>query len=216
MNQIQPINLPITYDDLKKITIPHAAPVDVVDIEEKDGFFLSTKFTHDFRIRKTVYEKLKEAQKKLPAGCHFMVYEAYRPLKKQMVMWNDTMALLRKKYPAANEAEIVALTETFIANPYDGIGSGHQACCAIDITLCDSQGVEVSMGTACQQFDPRSITPCPDIPEQAKKNRGILVGALESVGLINYPAEWWHFSYGDHQWAFLMGNNEALFGPIDI
>jgi D-alanyl-D-alanine dipeptidase len=72
------------------------------------------------------------------------------------------------------------------------------------------------MGTGCQEIDMKSVTASDEISAEAQKNRRILVEALESAGLINYPAEWWHFSYGDHQWAFLTGKTQALYGPIDI
>ena len=208
--------LPVTYDDLKKIKVVGTDTHDIVYIEEKDGFFLNRIFSKDFRIRREVYDLLKEAQRNIPSHLSFMVYEAYRPLQRQIEMWKKIEEGMRNENPQASEAEIKALTETFIANPYDGIGSGHQACCAIDISLCDKDGNELDMGTRCQEMVPQSVTSHPDISPKAKENRKILFESLENAGFANYPAEWWHYSYGDHQWAFLKGRSEAFFGPIDI
>ncbi|HON74505.1 MAG TPA: M15 family metallopeptidase [Dermatophilaceae bacterium] len=36
---------------------------------------------------------------------------------------------------------------------------------------------------------------------------------LRLVGLVNYPTEWWHWSFGDRYWAWAMGERSALFGP---
>lgn len=205
------------YIDLKSIRLKeNGEKPEVVTISEKDGFFLNTSFSNDFRIRKSVYDKLKQAQEKLPAGYFFEIYEAYRPLKRQVDLWNMAQSILREKHPEANDQELYALTDTFVADPHNGIGSGHQACCAVDISLCDAHQKGYDMGTKCQEISPLAPTLAQGISEEARKNRTILVDALESTGMINYPEEWWHFSYGDHQWAFLKGLEEAVYGPIDI
>jgi D-alanyl-D-alanine dipeptidase len=38
---------------------------------------------------------------------------------------------------------------------------------------------------------------------------------MQSVGMINYPDEWWHFSYGDRLWAEVTNRDAAFFAPID-
>jgi D-alanyl-D-alanine dipeptidase len=72
------------------------------------------------------------------------------------------------------------------------------------------------MGTQCQEIHDHAPTNSAGISAEARRNRKILVDALEAEGMINYPSEWWHFSYGDHQWAFLLGKTEAFYGPLDI
>jgi D-alanyl-D-alanine dipeptidase len=32
--------------------------------------------------------------------------------------------------------------------------------------------------------------------------------------LVNYPTEWWHWSYGDRYWALMTGAPAALYGPV--
>lgn len=203
--------------DLKSIIlIPEKTTAKISDIKSDDGFFLNTAISSDFRLREPVYDMLKEAKKKLPCGIHFMIFEAYRPLKKQEALWHQTYQMLEKKYPELDKNQMQLLCENFVANPYDGIGSGHQAACALDLTLCDSAGTEFDMGTAMQEMNEKTKTLSPDVTQNQMKNRLILKNALESVGFVNYPAEWWHFSHGDHQWAYLTGRKEAFFGPIDI
>jgi D-alanyl-D-alanine dipeptidase len=204
----------IDFDSVKQVG--DDSNPEVVLISKADGFFLNTAVADDFRIRKTVYDMLKAAQKKLPANYNFMVFEAYRPLARQVMLWNKVAAMVKEKYPDATPEEARAINETYTADPFNGIGSGHQACCAIDISLCDDNGVPYDMGTAMHEFNPMTKTLSDRISNEAKNNRAILVEALESEGLINYPAEWWHFSYGDHQWAYLLGKSECPYGPIDI
>ncbi len=33
-------------------------------------------------------------------------------------------------------------------------------------------------------------------------------------GLVNYPTEWWHWSYGDRYWALVTGAPHAPYGPV--
>jgi D-alanyl-D-alanine dipeptidase len=44
----------------------------------------------------------------------------------------------------------------------------------------------------------------------------VLGGALGAVGLVNYPTEWWHWSYGDRYWALTTGAPAALYGPKEL
>jgi D-alanyl-D-alanine dipeptidase len=37
---------------------------------------------------------------------------------------------------------------------------------------------------------------------------------LSAQGLVNYPTEWWHWSYGDRYWALVTGAPHAPYGPI--
>jgi D-alanyl-D-alanine dipeptidase len=43
----------------------------------------------------------------------------------------------------------------------------------------------------------------------------VLATALGGAGLVNYPTEWWHWSYGDRYWALLAGSAQAVYGPCD-
>jgi zinc D-Ala-D-Ala dipeptidase len=37
----------------------------------------------------------------------------------------------------------------------------------------------------------------PGLDGRVRHSRGVLAAALHSVGFVNYPTEWWHWSYGD-------------------
>jgi D-alanyl-D-alanine dipeptidase len=43
-------------------------------------------------------------------------------------------------------------------------------------------------------------------------DRAILAQALRPAGLVNYPTEWWHWSYGDRYWALVTGAPYATYG----
>jgi len=189
----------------------------IVTISELDGFFLNNSVNGDFRIRKSIYEMMKRAQRALPRGCNFMVFEGYRPMARQEFLWNRTNKLIREQYPNATEDDIYKMTLTCTADPHNGIGSAHQAACAIDISLCDDNGVEYRMGTAMHEFNELTETHAEALKDkEIIANRKILLEAMEGADFVNYPAEWWHYSYGDFEWAMALGKKTALYGIIDI
>jgi D-alanyl-D-alanine dipeptidase len=52
--------------------------------------------------------------------------------------------------------------------------------------------------------------------QEARQNRILLLEAMESTGFVNYPHEWWHFSYGDRYWAYVKGQPAAIYGPSTL
>jgi D-alanyl-D-alanine dipeptidase len=74
------------------------------------------------------------------------------------------------------------------------------------------------MGTAIdatpEQSDGACFFDAANISADARANRDLLSGVLGSVGLVNYPTEWWHWSYGDRYWAYVTGARYALYGAI--
>jgi D-alanyl-D-alanine dipeptidase len=203
--------------DLKSIRLtPFNGTPAIAEVIQKDGFYPNPRRSSDFRIRASVYEMLKKAQASLPAGYRFMVFETYRAFAKQEKLWANTNKQMKERYPDLPEDKLFQLCENFTANPYDGIGSGHMAGCAIDLTLCDEQGKEFGMGTAMHEKNEKTKTECEGLTPEERTLRGILKKSMEDAGFINYPAEWWHYSYGDHQWAWLTGRKECIYGIIDI
>ncbi|PZS06630.1 MAG: hypothetical protein DLM55_12605 [Acidimicrobiales bacterium] len=37
---------------------------------------------------------------------------------------------------------------------------------------------------------------------------------MTTAKFINYPTEWWHWSFGDRYWALLTGASVAIYGPV--
>jgi D-alanyl-D-alanine dipeptidase len=53
----------------------------------------------------------------------------------------------------------------------------------------------------------------PGLDGRARHSRGVLAAAPHSVGFVNYPTEWWHWSYGDRYWAIKTTAPAAIYGP---
>jgi D-alanyl-D-alanine dipeptidase len=59
------------------------------------------------------------------------------------------------------------------------------------------------------------FTGASSISRLAARNRWLLIDLLTGVGLVNYPTEWWHWSYGERYWAHATGAPAAIFGPVN-
>jgi D-alanyl-D-alanine dipeptidase len=191
-------------------------PIRLRKLDGGDGIFFDAKHAHDDRIRVYIYDMLKCAREYLPTGYHFRIVEALRPLSVQIKYWNEYMSKLKARYPnlSADSEELIQMCDVYVANPY-GRGSGHQAGAAIDITLVDNENVEYDMGGLVDDFESgTAATDAPGISDGGRKNRGILLDALTRAGFRNYPAEWWHYSFGDALWAELSGSKIAIFGKV--
>ncbi len=81
----------------------------------------------------------------------------------------------------------------------------HSAGAAVDLTLAGDDGRELEMGTRINATPEESAGACytqaGSISDEARSHRDILGTALAAVGLVNYPTEWWHWSFGDRYWA---------------
>ncbi len=65
------------------------------------------------------------------------------------------------------------------------------------------------MGTALNATPLKGANACytasSGLEPEAHRNRSLLVATLLRAGLVNYPTEWWHWSYGERYWAVSAG-----------
>jgi D-alanyl-D-alanine dipeptidase len=66
------------------------------------------------------------------------------------------------------------------------------------------------------EHDTACFTTSTLIDAEARTNRNTLIAAMTATGFVNYPSEWWHWSYGDRYWAFVTGPNHARYGPATL
>jgi D-alanyl-D-alanine dipeptidase len=108
-----------------------------------------------------------------PHGLGLKIFDAYRPPEAQWVLWN-----------AFPDPE-------FVADPRRG--SPHSRGAAVDLTLVDSAGRELEMGTPFDDFTPASHHGSLAVPAQAQRNRALLLGLMTAAGWDFYRNEWWHY-----------------------
>jgi D-alanyl-D-alanine dipeptidase len=173
------------------------------------------------KMRKTVYEKLIQAQKLLPTGLSFCLYEAYRSLSLQKMLFDTRYAKVKALHPDWQHPQIFAETIKLVSPMINLDGSNnippHSTGGAIDVYLLDDQGEYVEMGIhpkdwMSDQDGSLSLSASQVISAEAKKNRKIMHDVLLAVGFVNYGTEYWHWSYGDRYWAYYQNKPHAIYG----
>ncbi|MER7129152.1 M15 family metallopeptidase [Streptosporangium saharense] len=168
-------------------------------------------------LRQGLVARLEEAQRRLPEGYRLLIVEGYRPPATQQQIFTEYSAELRATFPEMSPEEIVAAASRYVS-PVEV--APHTAGAAVDLTLCTEDGVELDMGSPLnatpEQSEGACYTAAPGISPQARRNREVMGAALDAAGLVNYPTEWWHWSYGDRYWAMTTGAPSALYGPRAI
>ncbi|GAB0105340.1 M15 family metallopeptidase [Nocardia sp. JMUB6875] len=166
-------------------------------------------------VRRGLAERLADARDRMPTGIHLHVVEGYRPVREQRAIiarYSDTVRATR---PGISESDLRVLTSRFVA-PLEV--APHPAGAAVDLTLTDAGGCELDLGTAIdatpEQSGGRCYFAATDISPEACAHRDLLARTLGAAGLVNYPTEWWHWSYGDRYWALVTGAEAAHYGPV--
>jgi len=166
--------------------------------------------------RRIIGKMLLEAEMFLPSHIRFLIKECYRPLSIQKQFWERYSKTLENKFPEWTQDKRYEECSKLIS-PVDV--APHATGGAVDLTLVDLEGNLLDMGTGfnASPLETKEATYlyAKHINDIAKTNRKILAEAMTTVGFVNYPTEWWHWSYGDKYWAFITGNKQALFNSCE-
>ena len=138
-------------------------------------------------LRVEAAEKLVRAQEILQEshpGFHLLVFDCCRPRRVQKKMWDSLDIPFKRNY---------------LAPPWEG--SVHNYGCAVDLSLADSLGKEIDMGTPFDFFGPEAqpqleagMLAREKLTQEQYKNRLILRNTMKKAGFYPILTEWWHFN----------------------
>lgn len=153
----------------------------------KDFVYDMKYATSDNFLKAKVYDcaecflRLKTVKAMLNANAEFMkkgykikIFDCYRPLDIQKKMW-----------------KIVPNPE-YVANPSKG--SIHNRGGAVDITLVDTNGVALDMGTTFDFFGIEASHNYQNLSKEIKSNRALLKTIMIQNGFNSLDSEWWHYN----------------------
>lgn len=167
---------PLPYD-ARLIDIRKVNPKIALDIRyATTNNFLKRKLYPTARcvLRGAAARRLSQVQQDLEKkGLGLKVYDCYRPLSVQKLMWK------------------VKPDSRYVANPANG--SRHNRGAAVDLTLVDRNGKELQMPTGFDDFTVKAHRNYTGASAQARKNSKLLEDAMKKYGFIPLPTEWWHF-----------------------
>ena len=217
------------------IKVPSITDFDILGLDEKiisckeAGFVVCSQYyfqgvagaAPDCYLRESVLKKLIEAQKLLPEGMKFKIWDGYRPIVIQQRLWNFYRQDVKNKYPELSDEEIDFKTSFFVSKPSYDVKkpSLHNTGGAVDLTIIDSNGNELDMGTAFDDFSDRAWSNHFEEYEEniiARDNRRILYNAMINAGFTNLPSEWWHYDYGTKFWGYFTNQTALYEGILNI
>ncbi|MFF0309900.1 M15 family metallopeptidase [Streptosporangium sp. NPDC004379] len=189
----------------------------LVDLRGFGAFHLDSRLADDAGayalLRRGVAERLLVAQELLEPDLALLVVEGYRPPELQERYFQESVDELRTSHPGWTQSALRREAGRYISPPEV---APHVSGAAVDLTLCTREGLELPMGTEVNATPLGEDGPCytasRGISAEARRNRRTMGGALAAAGLVNYPTEWWHWSYGDRYWAFVTGAGRAVYG----
>jgi zinc D-Ala-D-Ala dipeptidase len=128
-------------------------------------------------LRKIVADHLSQANQFLKSNhnLRIKIFDGFRPLFVQKLMWE------------------ILPDERYVADPSKG--SKHNRGAAVDITLVDSDGNELEMGTPYDDFTERASFSAHDVSDLTKTNRKLLRNVMHQFGFFPMETEWWHFDF---------------------
>ncbi|MEV6522827.1 M15 family metallopeptidase [Longispora sp. NPDC051575] len=167
-------------------------------------------------LRENAVDRLLAAQRALPDGLRLLVVEGYRPLGLQKTYFDGYRDELRLSYPDWDPARLHVEASKYVSPPEV---APHSTGGTVDLTLCTAEGVELDMGTLVNDSPLASGDACftgSAVSAAARGNRDVLGTVLGAAGFVNYPTEWWHWSFGDRYWALSTRAAATRYGPVEL
>lgn len=131
-------------------------------------------------VRPSVAYRLAAAQTFLRAhGYRLKIWDAYRPKPVHEQLWH------------------MSQNGFFVANPEDGVGSLHTWGVAVDATLVNADGHDVSMPTDFDVFTQAASMHYGGNDMEVRAHLRILQRAMGAAGFLGMRMEWWHFVAAD-------------------
>lgn len=178
---------------------------------DKEKLDMIGYFDGKIAVRITVANMLKNVSEKLSKkypGFKLKVVYGYRHPDIQLKYYERRRLIIKKENPRMSDDELNEKTHMFVADPRV---AGHPTGGAVDLTITTPDG-DLDMGTKIADFEEKDkIKTFSDlINEDQRHNRMLLhdlmvmdelVKDAESDKFAPFYGEWWHFSYGDVEWA---------------
>ena len=166
-------------------------------------------------IRRKVLKKLYYIADDLPKGVNLKIYKTFRSRIKINEAFEAVIKEITDKNPDIGRHEAMKLAKYKTDDPKGSMG-GHETGGAVDVALCDDNGVDFDYGTKFHEYNDSTFTRNRYITKKQRKNRRRLVRIMRRYGFVNFPGEWWHFSYGDRMWSAYKGKrNGGIYGSAE-
>ncbi|HEY5811469.1 MAG TPA: M15 family metallopeptidase [Terrimicrobiaceae bacterium] len=128
-------------------------------------------------VHRDVAAALQRVQEELrKEGLCLKIFDGYRPISVQSKMWSHLP------------------DERYVSDP-GGSGGKHTRGTAVDVTLVDRLGNELTMPTAYDDFSHKAHRFSRQWTKEERANSLKLEAIMKKHGFIPFPFEWWHYDF---------------------
>lgn len=151
---------------------------------------------------------LKESQNKFT----LQLTDTYRPLSLQRKYFNEIRDRFNQQ--GLRGSELYNKVTEVISDP--DLCAPHTTGGTVDLTLYDiTKQQAVDMGSEIDDVENElRYLWHPKVSSIVLRYRKLLFNAMRSAGFAEAEEEWWHYSYGDQQWAIIYKQPHAIYGSI--
>lgn len=197
----------VTYKDLQK-------DITLNDQTNNEQFVWFENENGKVLVRESVKNKLKDIDKELSIkGLSIKVFQGYRSLKEQVYRFEEVCKKLQDG--TLNDEQLFEKAHNFIAVPKF---AGHPTGGAVDVGIT-SKATRMLLDFGCDYCDfenPDILALSPFVNNNAKENRKLLRNLMLKYNFAPFNGEWWHFSYGDREWAIFYKKDNFLYNQQEI
>lgn len=196
--------------------------VNIADVDKRISFaYLKEDMLpytgESFYVRKSVGERLRYAQDELEntyPSAHLHLAYTYRHPEVQKKYFEFRVAQLQEKHPDWDDEAVFERGHLLAADP---AVAGHPTGGAVDLTIVDSEG-SWDMGSTIALAGDEHLFPtyADGVNQEQIERRLVLHDCMQTAGFAPFYEEWWHFSYGDREWAYSTGQQAALYDQITL
>jgi len=215
----------VRYQDLRCISVCDSGEtfLSLNEIGIKSGYWKTKKdmmniLNGNILVRKAVGLKIKSAnellQKAYPTLALFCLY-GYRSMEIQIKSFQKTLSEMTQNIFIPDPTELYEKVHRQIAVP---TVAGHQTGGAIDMCIINVKNKKLlNFGSKPYDYSrPVYSTYSKAVSTKARKNRLILRNVMIKTGFAPYDGEWWHFSYGDREWAYYYGKKYSIYKQVSV
>ena len=168
-------------------------------------------------LRAEVIARLERAAHSVARhGYQLHIFDGWRPPAVQQALYEDIYHELCTRHPEDTEAERHFRAQHFVALPscHPARPSPHLTGGSVDVSLRRA-GELMDMGSDFDEPTRRSYTDAYEAqPGAIRERRRLLYQAMTHAGFSNLPSEWWHYDFGNQNWAHYHGAPHAHFGLV--
>lgn len=191
---------------------------DLVEVSTSSGLIIDLQYlklgmdnaTQKCFVRREVLKKLLKAKEYLPKELTFKILDAYRPLSLQKELYykykEKIITEFNLKKMTIEEQDHFINRYVSIPEENEKLAPLHTTGGAIDLILTNlNTGEDLEFGIPFDSFSYLTRTDAferDNMNEEIRNNRRILYNSMIEAGFTNYPSEYWHFDYGNKNWAY--------------